>query len=115
MATTSANSERSPKSSSSTARSSDMDPRGPALGIDIGTSKIAAVILDPAGSVLAIASRPHHAALAGPPGRFEQDPRKLYSVAREVVRELPEPIRAQVRSIGLTGQMHGVLLVDTRN
>ena len=92
-----------------------MDPRGPALGIDIGTGKIAAVILDASGSVLAVASRPHQAAISAPPGHFEQDPQKLYSVAREVVRELPEPLRKQVRSVGLTGQMHGVLLVDDQN
>ncbi|NLH16618.1 MAG: hypothetical protein GX455_08570 [Phycisphaerae bacterium] len=92
-----------------------MNPPEPALGIDIGTGKIAAVILDSSGSILAVASRPHHAVIAGPPGHFEQDPRKLYSVAREVVRELPESIRAEVGSIGLTGQMHGVLLVDKHN
>ncbi len=92
-----------------------MDPRGPALGIDIGTGKIAAVILDPAGSVLAVTSRPHQAAISAPPGHFEQDPKKLYSVVRDVIRELPEPLRKQVRSIGLTGQMHGVVLVDGQN
>jgi sugar (pentulose or hexulose) kinase len=92
-----------------------MDPRGPALGIDIGTGKIAAVILDPAGSILAVASRPHQAAISAPPGHFEQDPQKLYSVVRDVVRELPEPLREQVRSVGLTGQMHGVVLVDAQN
>jgi sedoheptulokinase len=92
-----------------------MDPRGPALGIDIGTGKIAAVILDPAGSILAVASRPHQAAISAPPGHFEQDPQKLYSVARDVVRELPESFRKQVRSVGLTGQMHGVVLVDGQN
>lgn len=92
-----------------------MDPRGLALGIDIGTSKIAAVLLDPTGSVLAVVSRSHQAAISAPPGYFEQDPQKLYSVARDVVRDLPEPLRKQVRSIGLTGQMHGVLMVDGRN
>lgn len=92
-----------------------MAPLGSALGIDIGTGKIAAVILDHAGSILAVASRPHHAAIAGPPGHFEQDPRTLYSVAREVVRELPESLRAQIHSVGLAGQMHGVLLVDGLN
>jgi sugar (pentulose or hexulose) kinase len=92
-----------------------MDLRGPALGIDIGTRKIAAVILDSAGSILAVASRPHQAAMIASPGCFEQDPKKLYSIAREVVCELPEPIRMQVRSVGLTGQMHGVLLVDDQN
>jgi sugar (pentulose or hexulose) kinase len=92
-----------------------MDPWGPALGLDIGTGKIAAVILDSEGHVLAVASRPHQAATSAPPGHFEQDPQKLYSVARNVVRELPESFRKQVRSVGLTGQMHGVLLVDNQN
>lgn len=92
-----------------------MEPRGPALGIDIGTSKIAAVILDPAGHILAVASRSHHAGIAGPPGHFEQDADRLYSVAREVVRELPETLRGRIQSVGLTGQMHGVLLVDHQN
>src|ERR1035437_9670538 len=44
------------------------------LGIDIGTTNVAAVIADPTGQVLADASFAHQADLAALAGRSEQDP-----------------------------------------
>jgi sedoheptulokinase len=82
------------------------------LGIDIGTGKVAAVVVDAAGAVVASAARAHHADLPRPAGRAEQDVGKLLAAVGAVVRELPEQLRRQVRAVGVTGQMHGVALVD---
>ncbi len=92
-----------------------MSRDGLSLGIDIGTSKIAAVILDPSEHLEACVSLPHHANIPAGPGCFEQDPNRLYSVACRAVRSLPDALRARVQSVGLTGQMHGVMLVDQHN
>jgi sedoheptulokinase len=82
------------------------------LGIDIGTSKIAAVIVGEDGETVALSARAHGADLPTGPGLSEQDPRKLLDAAAAVVRELPEQHRRMLSGIGLTGQMHGVLLLD---
>ncbi len=84
------------------------------LGIDIGTSKIAAVIVGEDGETAALSAKVHGADLPTEPGLSEQDPRKLLDAAAAVVRELPEQHRRSLRSVGLTGQMHGVLLLDAR-
>jgi sedoheptulokinase len=82
------------------------------LGIDIGTSKVAAVIADRDGAVAAWASRPHGADLPAPAGRAEQDPERLLELALGVAAELPDNLRRQCRAVGVTGQMHGVVALD---
>jgi sugar (pentulose or hexulose) kinase len=83
-----------------------------ALGIDCGTSKVAVALVDRGGAPVHAAAQAHHAQLAAPAGRSEQDGERIARTAEELVRALPDNLRAQVAAIGLTGQMHGVLLHD---
>ena len=48
-----------------------------ALGIDLGTTKAAAVLLDEAGTLLGVANAAHHADIPSVPGGAEQDPAKI--------------------------------------
>lgn len=82
------------------------------LGIDIGTSKAAAVICDAAGRVRAAASIEHFAGVPRPDGRCEQDVAALLAAMRRAVLSLPAGLRARARSVGVTGQMHGVALLN---
>ena len=82
------------------------------LGIDIGTTKVAAVIADGERRLLAVESHAHGADLPAPPGRAEQDAAALLEAAWAAVRALPPDLRRQVRAVGLTGQMHGVVILD---
>jgi len=82
------------------------------LGIDIGTSKTAAVVVGDDGATVALAAKTHRADLPAPPGLSEQDPRALLDSAAAVVRELPLEARRSISGIGVTGQMHGVLVLD---
>ena len=82
------------------------------LGIDIGTSKTAAVIVDGSGNTVASGSTAHAADLPSGLGLSEQDPGKLLESARSVVAGLPAAARQAVAGVGLAGQMHGVLLLD---
>jgi sedoheptulokinase len=82
------------------------------LGLDLGTSKTAAVLAAADGTVLAAVSQPHHAALAAPAGHAEQDPEAHARQVWSVISQLPRPLRQRVAAIGVTGQMHGVLLLD---
>jgi len=82
------------------------------LGLDIGTMKIAAALVDDERRVRAVASLPHGARLLAPDGRAEQDAAVLEETAWRCVTALPAELRKEARAVGLTGQMHGALLVD---
>jgi len=83
------------------------------LGIDLGTSELKAILLDERGSVLAHAgarltvSRRHS-------GWSEQDPQDWWQACLSAVDQLrleqPETF-ARVCCIGLSGQMHGAVLL----
>ena len=81
------------------------------LGIDIGTSSVKALLTDEQGAVVAQASdaldvsRPQ-------PGFSEQDPEHWWRATLNAVNRLPPAERAQVRAVGLSGQMHGATLLD---
>jgi sugar (pentulose or hexulose) kinase len=83
-----------------------------ALGIDCGTSKVAVALVDQRAAPVHAGAQAHHAQLAAGDGRAEQDGERIARTAEELVRALPEELRLQVAAIGLTGQMHGVILHD---
>jgi xylulokinase len=77
------------------------------LGLDIGTSSVKGVVLDDAGMLLAEAERP--LALTTPrPGWAEQDPEDWWTAAQAVLGELGAD---RADGIGLTGQMHGLVVL----
>jgi sugar (pentulose or hexulose) kinase len=89
------------------------------LSIDIGTTKIAALALDSdSNQPIAVRAQANASDLAGlPPERHEQDPleikRRVFALVSDLLKD--EAVRARpVSAIGLTGQMHGVLLVDAQ-
>ena len=82
------------------------------LGIDVGTTKCAAVIVSLQGKVVADYSVIHRASVSVAERRSEQDSRRLLSAAFEAVCRLPEDLRRQIESVGVTGQMHGVVVLD---
>lgn len=81
------------------------------LGIDIGTSSVKAALLDAADGCVAQGSAP--LTVSRPRPLFsEQDPHSWWQATVEAVRQLPPEARAQVRAVGLSGQMHGATLLD---
>ena len=82
------------------------------LGIDIGTTTAAAVVVDRDGKLLAEASVAHDADPSPRPDRAEQDVARLFDAATEAATRLPPALRRHVDAVGVTGQMHGVLLAD---
>ena len=84
------------------------------LGIDIGTSGTKTVLFDEDGRVLASATEEYP--LSQPQnGWAEQDPEDWWqAVCRTCARVLTDsgiPAK-EIRGIGLSGQMHGLVLVD---
>ncbi|MCC6454500.1 MAG: xylulokinase [Caldilineaceae bacterium] len=84
------------------------------LGIDVSTTATKALLIDSAGKVVAVAATeygfetPH-------PLWSEQDPAMWWYAAVQSIRRLladAEIDPAQISAVGLTGQMHGLTLLD---
>ncbi len=80
------------------------------VGIDVGTTGVKGLAIDPAGAVLARAEAEY--ALRTPrPGWAEQDPADWWEATESVLRELRASGGAPA-GIGLSGQMHGLVVLD---
>jgi sugar (pentulose or hexulose) kinase len=83
-----------------------------ALALDLGTTSIAGVAVGEQGQLVAHVQLPNDAAVAGlPAGYAEQEPARIREVACEVLRRLAAALPAKPHCLGLTGQMHGGLVV----
>jgi xylulokinase len=81
------------------------------LGLDVGTSAVKAVVMNQAGVLEAQAS--HSLTIDRPrPLWSEQAPEDWWTATQAVVAALPEDLRARVQGVGLSGQMHGAVLLD---
>ena len=87
------------------------------LGVDLGTSSVKVVVTDAEGRALGQAARPYRVESANP-GWAESDPRAWWretvTAVREAVARANESGAAPPSAVGLSGQMHGVVLVDER-
>lgn len=84
------------------------------MGIDVGTSGTKTVLFDEKGTVIASALReyplyqPHN-------GWAEQRPEDWAQAVLDTLKEVMEKSGAEaeeVKSIGLSGQMHGLVMLD---
>ncbi len=83
------------------------------LAVDLGTTSIAAIAVSGDGRIVTSVEAPNTASLAGRPrNHAEQDPTKIRDIAAGVLRELGRDLPGTPACLGLTGQMHGVLLTD---
>jgi sugar (pentulose or hexulose) kinase len=83
-----------------------------ALALDLGTTSIAAVAVDEEGRLVAHVQLPNDSAVPGLPARHaEQNPIRICEIARDVLRKLAAELPARPHCLGLTGQMHGGLVV----
>lgn len=84
------------------------------LGIDTSTTGSKALVIDERGDVLAVASSPH--TLQTPkPLWSEQDPGEWWQAVSASIRSVLEKAGIggeRIGAVGLTGQMHGLVLLD---
>lgn len=84
------------------------------LGIDTSTTASKALLIDEQGRVVAVASNPH--TLQTPrPLWSEQDPHEWWEAVSASIRSVLEKANLsgeQIAAVGLTGQMHGLVLLD---
>jgi len=89
------------------------------LGIDVGTGGTRAVIVDHQGKVVASAASEHAPFRSPQPGWAEQDPEDWWRATQEAIagalaeaRKVTGNPSQNVEAIGLTGQMHGAVMLD---
>ena len=84
------------------------------IGIDLGTSGVKAILLDERGQLLA--SHTEALTLSRPqPLWSEQDPHDWWQATDRAMLALGrQHTLQQVKGVGLTGQMHGAVLLDSR-
>jgi len=85
------------------------------LGMDVGTGGTRAVLVDGEGKLIAGAAAEHAPFATAHPGWAEQDPEDWWCAAQQAIRgalaAAPEP-HQPIAAIGLTGQMHGAVMLD---
>src|ERR1700745_862705 len=85
---------------------------GALIGLDIGTTGARALAIDRDGNPLASASAGYP--LSTPrPGWTEQDPETWWTAAQAVLPEVASALDTQPLALGLTGQMHGSVFLDS--
>lgn len=90
------------------------------LGVDLGTTKITCIAVDTASSnVLAVGTAANDAKMTvaegGTQGHSEWDAAKILSAAQRCILSVTKQLAGRmtdVAGVGITGQQHGVVLVD---
>jgi xylulokinase len=81
--------------------------------MDVGTGGTRAVLVNEQGRLVASASAEHEPFRVAHPGWAEQDPEDWWRAAQQAIREvLAAAKNPRVEAAGLTGQMHGAVMLD---
>ena len=84
------------------------------LGLDLGTSGLKAVLFDENGKQ-ALSAGQEYPLLQPRNGWAEQDPAVWYAAAAAAIRSILEKGKVsakQIAGVGISGQMHGLVMVD---
>jgi xylulokinase len=84
------------------------------LGIDLGTSSVRATLVAPEGDVVEIAARQYPISIPRSDWA-EQDPELWWQSTCEAIKEVMHKSGTApkgIRALGLSGQMHGLTLLD---
>lgn len=82
------------------------------IGLDLGTTGARAIAIDLSGRLVAAATAEYPMATPRP-GWTEQDPEAWWAASRLVLGRVTSQLREPVLGLGLTGQMHGAVFLDS--
>lgn len=86
------------------------------IGVDIGTSGTKSLLIDPDGNIIAESSSSYDVSMPKPMWT-EQDPEDWWTATVKTIRAVVKQGRAkpaEVKAIGLSGQMHGSVFLDKK-
>lgn len=88
---------------------------GYVIGVDLGTSATKTILMDGGGQILASASRSY--AMSQPQnGWAEQNPLDWKQAMVETIQDVAKTVDpSEILAIGLSGQMHGLVMLDEAN
>jgi xylulokinase len=87
---------------------------GYTIGVDIGTSGTKSLLIDPDGNILSESSATYGISMPKPMWT-EQDPEDWWAAVCKTIRAVVKQARAKpadIKAIGLSGQMHGSVFLD---
>ncbi|WP_434640012.1 xylulokinase [Thermoanaerobacterium thermosaccharolyticum] len=87
------------------------------LGIDLGTSSVKIILMSDSGSVVSSVSK-EYPVYYPEPGWAEQNPEDWWNATKNGINELISKSGVKsgdIKGIGLSGQMHGLVLLDRDN
>jgi xylulokinase len=85
------------------------------LGLDVGTGGSRAIVVDASGRVRGAATAPHDPFVSPRTAWAEQHPENWWAASQAAIRQAIAAAGVsarEIRSIGLSGQMHGAVLLD---
>src|SRR5882724_7710559 len=86
------------------------------LGVDVGTGGTRAVLIDRTGRVVASCASEHAPIRSEHIGWAEQEPQDWWRAAQEAIAGVMADSKltgSAIEAVGLTGQMHGCVMLDT--
>lgn len=87
------------------------------MGIDLGTSSVKTLVMDETGNIISMAQKGYD--IIKPYVEYaEQDIELLWEAAKATIKECLSKqtgISDQIQGIGLSGQMHGLVMLDSEN
>ncbi len=88
------------------------------MGVDVGTGGTRALLVDAGGKEIAAVTAPHEDMRMAQPLWAEQRPEDWAQAAVQAIRGVLAKARASgddVRGVGMSGQMHGLVILDRDN
>ena len=83
------------------------------LGLDLGTSSVKVIVINDDGKISSKSSQ--SLSLSSPyPLWNEQSPSDWLEAAENAILKIPKNIRSKLKGMGLSGQMHGAVLLDKK-
>lgn len=82
-----------------------------AMGIDVGTTTVCGIVLDTeTGKVVDVRTLANDSVIEGESYEWLQGPDRIWELVQQMYQEFTS--KHEICSIGLTGQMHGILYID---
>ena len=82
-----------------------------AMGIDVGTTTVCGIVLDTdTGKVIDVRTLANDSVIEGESYEWLQGPDRIWELVQQMYQEFTS--KHEICSIGLTGQMHGILYID---